>query len=56
MKDGLQCHICNQQEAGGIVIKNKYICGKCEKEIISTSPHHLEYEDIKEKVKEILFQ
>lgn len=56
MKEGLQCHICNQQESGGIMIKNKYICGKCEEEIVSTSPKQLEYEVIKEKVKEILFQ
>ncbi|GAB6086056.1 sigma factor G inhibitor Gin [Alkaliphilus crotonatoxidans] len=56
MKDRLQCHICNQYETGGIFIKNKYICGKCEAEIVKTTPEHINYDEIKDRIKEALFQ
>jgi len=56
MKKVLQCDVCKQEGAGGIIINNKFICRQCEELIISTSPQEREYEIIKEQVKEILFQ
>ncbi|WP_176758812.1 sigma factor G inhibitor Gin [Alkaliphilus peptidifermentans] len=52
MKDEkLQCFICNHQDNTGIALLNQFICSRCERKIVNTSPSQIKYQLFKEKIK-----
>lgn len=50
------CFLCGKKEGSGIILKGEKICSKCECELINISVLNPKYDDLKNKVKEILFK
>jgi len=51
LEEKLQCFMCNNLKETGIILNNQFICNRCEKKIVNTSPEHPKYQLIKEKIK-----
>lgn len=53
MDEELKCHICNNMGSRGIILLDKYICRKCEMDLIKTPVFESEYERFRRKIKGI---
>ncbi|KAB3531805.1 hypothetical protein F8153_03550 [Alkaliphilus serpentinus] len=51
LKEKLHCFMCNNLKDTGIIVNNHFICIRCERKIVNTSPNHQKYQSIKEKIK-----
>lgn len=51
LKEKLQCFMCSDLKDTGIILNNQFICCRCERKIVNTSPDNQKYQYIKEKIK-----
>ncbi len=55
MDNKMSCIVCGQENPGGLVIRDKYICPACEDKIVALTVDHPDYNLIKESLKQIWF-
>lgn len=53
MDEKLKCYICNNTDNEGIILLNKYICRKCELDLVGTSIYELKYEKFRRGIGDI---
>lgn len=51
-----RCFLCGKFDYKGIIVNGERICRECEEKIVNSSVAHREYDEIKDKIKIILYK
>ena len=51
-----RCFLCGKFDYKGIIVNGERICRECEEKIVNSSIVHRQYDEIKDKIKIILYK
>lgn len=49
------CNVCGKSVLNGIMLKKGFICTNCERKIVHLSVNNNDYDNIKNKIKQMIF-